>query len=415
MTGKTEEKLPISDRCFDFYLDIGRTILVFFMAYLVFKGRQFMKFEIPTQELNYLINKMQNVVSMKPTTPILANFLLEARSNELVLTATDLNVSVRCNTEINVSEEGATTLPARRFAQLVRELPAANVEISTNALETTTVASGTSLFKINGMKTEGYPQWPDLMGSRSIKIPQKELKRLLSCTAFAVSKDDTRYVLTGVLMHIGNGQATFLGTDGRRLARAHCKIETGPEEECQAVIPIKAVDEIIKSLLEEGDAIISLLPDKVAVCINQTILVAKLLTGDYPDFVRLIPEHSPIQLVLHKEELTSLLRQVSLFTTDQTHAARFIFEKGELKLEANTHEFGEGSVGMPVNYQGSKLEICFNPGYFLDILRHCKEEVVTLNLIDCFNPGIVTDGEPVQSLLEATPLFLIMPMRLSAD
>jgi DNA polymerase-3 subunit beta len=374
-----------------------------------------MKFEIPTQELNFLINKMQNVVSLKPTTPILANFLLEAKSDELVLTATDLNVSIRCNTEVKVTEPGATTLPARRFAQLVRELPTANVEISTNTKEMTTVISGSSLFKINGMNTQGFPLWPNLSGARSFKIPQKELKQLLSCTAFAVSKDDTRFILTGIQMQIQNGRMTFIGTDGRRLARAHCQVELNEEENCQALVPLKAVDEIIKSLLDEGDAIIHILPDKIAVEVNQTLLIAKQLSGDYPNFVRLIPEQSPIQLVLHKEELTSLLRQVSLCTKDQSHAARFIFEDGELKLEAATAEFGEGNVGMPVNYQGSKLEVCFNPGYFLDILRHCKKEVVTLNLVDCYNPGIVTDGEPISWLLEASPLFLIMPMRLSAD
>lgn len=374
-----------------------------------------MKFMISTQELNYLISKIQNIVPQKPTVPILNNFLIEAGNDELVLTATDLAVSIRCNTEVKIIEEGATTLPARRLAQLVRELTTANVEISSNSHETTTLIAGTSRFKVNGMSKKEYPDLPDLTNAQAFKISQKELKNLLYRTAFAVSKEDNRYVLTGVLMHIANGVATFTGTDGKRLARTHAKVECDPGCNTQAIIPLKAVDEILKNLYEEGEAKISLMADKIAVEANQTLIIAKLLTGDYPDINRVIPENPSIILTLHREELTALLRQVSLFTIDQHHSARFTFADGELKLSANTNTFGEGNVGMPVNYQGDKLEIAFNPGYFLDILRHCTEEVVTIGLTDPYNPGMLTDGEPPENLNQATPLFIIMPMRLSED
>ena len=361
-----------------------------------------MKFMISTQELNYLINKIQNIVPQKPTVPILTNFLIEASNDELVLTATDLAVSIRCNTEVNIIEEGATTLPARRFAQLIRELTTPNVEVSSNAHETTTLIAGTSRFKVNGMSKQEYPDLPDLGAALCFSISQKELKDLLYRTAFAVSKEDNRYVLTGVLCHISNGTATFAGTDGKRLARTHAKVDIDPSIQYQAIIPLKAVDEILKNLVDEGDAKISLMPDKVAIEANQTLIIAKLLTGDYPDISRVIPESSSIIVTLHREELIALLRQVSLFTVDQHHSARFTFTVGELKLAANTNTFGEGNVGMPVNYQGDKLEIAFNPGYFLDILRHCKEEIVTMGLTDPYNPGLLTDGEPPANLSRAS-------------
>lgn len=374
-----------------------------------------MKFMISTQELNYLINKIQNVVPQKPTVPILGNFLIEAGNDELVLTATDLAVSIRCNTEAKIVEEGATTLPAKRFAQLVRELTTVNVEVSSNSHETTTLIAGTSRFKVNGMNKKDYPDLPDLTAAHAFKIPQKMLKDLLYRTSFAVSKEDNRYVLTGVFMLIANGTLTFAGTDGKRLARTHTAIEIDPSAFNQAIIPLKAVDEILKNLLDEGEAKISLMSDKIAVDANQTLVIAKLLTGDYPDINRIIPESPSIIVTLHREELTSLLRQVILFTTDMHHSARFTFSNGELKLAANTNVFGEGNVGMPVNYQGPTLEIAFNPAYFLDILRHCKEETVTLGMTDAYNPGMLTDGEPPAILNQATPLFIIMPMRLSED
>jgi DNA polymerase III subunit beta len=374
-----------------------------------------MKFVISTKELNYLISKIQNIIPQKPTIPILTNLLIEASNDELIITATDLIVGIRCNTEVQILEEGATTIPARRLAQLVRELTNPNVEISTNAHEIMTLVAGTSRFKLNGMSKDVFPSLPDISHTQSFQIKQKELKDLLYRTSFAVSKEDNRYVLTGVLMHIANSRVVIAGTDGKRLARAHASIDTPPTITCQAVIPLKAVDEILKNLTDDGDAKISLMGDKIAVESNQTLLLTKLLSGDYPEIQRVIPEKSEIIIFLHREELMALLRQISLFTADHNHSVRFTFANGELKLTANTMEVGEGDVGMPVNYQGPKLEIAFNPGFFIDILRHCKEEIVTLGLTDAYNPGMITDGESSFDLSEASPLFIIMPMRLSED
>ncbi len=374
-----------------------------------------MKFVISTQELNYLISKILNVVAQKPTIPILSNFLLEAYNDELILTATDLTVGIRCHTEAKILEEGATTLPAKRLAQLIRELTAVNVEVSTNSNEVTTIVAGTSRFKLNGMSKSEYPALPDLSQAQTFNMKQAELKDLLYRTSFAVSKEDNRYVLTGVLMQIANGTATFVGTDGKRLARSHGPIDIASSFTGQSIIPLKAVDEILKNLSDEGDVKISLMSDKIAVEANQIRLLTKLLAGDYPDVNRVIPERSDIIVSLHREELSSLLRQISLFTADHNHSVRFTFSQGELKLTANTMDIGEGNVTMPVNYQGSKLEIAFNPGFFIDILRHCKSETVTMGLTDAYNPGIITDGDQLSAPLQASPLFVIMPMRLSED
>jgi DNA polymerase-3 subunit beta len=297
----------------------------------------------------------------------------------------------------------------------VRELTTVNLEISTNSNEITTVIAGSSRFKLNGMSKADYPSLPDLSQANSFEMKQSELKDLLYRTSFAVSKEDNRYVLTGVFMHIANSWVTFIGTDGKRLARARHPIAVDPTFIGQAIIPIKAVDEIFKNLSEEVDVKISLMADKVAVEANQMRILTKLLSGDYPDVNRVIPEKSEIIVTLHREELSSLLRQISLFTADHNHSVRFTFAAGELKLTANTMDVGEGDVSMPVNYDGPKLEIAFNPGFFIDILRHCKGETVIMGLTDAYNPGIITDSENLINPLETSPLFVIMPMRLSED
>lgn len=375
-----------------------------------------MKFVISTQEFNYLISKCLNVVSQKATIPILSNLLIEASNNELIITATDLTVGIRCFTEAKILEEGATTLPAKKLAQLVRELTAVNVEVTTNANEVTEIVADSSKFKLNGMDKSEFPNLPDLSGAVNFTIRQADLKDMLYRTAFAVSREDNRYVLTGVYMHIADGHASFAGTDGKRLARAYLPVAIDKSFTGNFIIPLKAVEEIFKCLSDDGDAKIYLMNDKIAIDASNTIIITKLLSGDYPDIKRIIPEKTENIVSLHREELMVLLRQVSLFTTEDNHSVRFTFSEGELRLTANTMEIGEGKVGMPANYRGPKLEIAFNPSFFLDILRHSRGETVTMGVTDAYNPGLITDKEVGTSFSsEASPLFVLMPMRLNEE
>lgn len=365
-----------------------------------------MKFVISKEELLDLIGTIQNVVAQKATIPILSNVLVEAANDELIFTATDLTVGIRCFTDAKILKEGATTLPARRFFQLVRELPAVNIEITSNGQDIAQIVAGASRFKLHGMNRQEFPALPNLSGAAQFKIPQQLLKEMFFRTAFAVSREDNRYVLTGVLMRIANGTATFVGTDGKRLAKAHTSIAIDPTFSGQYILPLKAVEEVLKSIDEkEEDATIYLMADKVALEVNHIIIITKLLSGDYPNVEKVIPKTNPIKVSLHREELISLLRQVILFTNETSNSVRFTFTQGELTLTANTIDIGEGKVSMPANYSGSKLEIAFNPSFFLDILKHSKDETVSLGLTDAYNPGVITDSSQA--------LFVIMPMRLN--
>jgi len=370
-----------------------------------------MKFIISLPELNKLLGKIQNIVPQKATIPILSNVLLEATGGDLILTATDLTVGIRCFCEAKILEEGATTLPARRLAQLTRELVTPHVEVTTNEHHVTEVTAGCSRFKLLGMDKSEFPSLPELSETTQFTLPQSDLKEMLFRTSFAVSREDNRYVLTGVFLKIENGKATFIGTDGKRLARNELGLSLDPSWKGEYIVPLKAVEEMSKSLSEEGDATIYLMQDKIAVEANQSILITKLLSGAYPDINRIIPESLDTHLSLHREELITLLRQVSLFTSDQNQSVRFSFSNGELKLSANTSDVGEGHVSMPVNYQGDKLDIAFNPHYFLDVLRHTTEETLDLGIIDAFNPVVIKEECEDQ---EDDSLCLIMPMRLDS-
>lgn len=357
-------------------------------------------------QLVALIGKIQSAIPAKPVVPILSNLLLEAKDGQLVLSATDLTVSVKAFTEAKVIEEGSITLSAKRFFQLVRELTTPQIELEVDPSNIVHVRAGTSIFKLHGINPEEFPSFPDFSQSPSITIHAPTLKELFTRTSFAVAKEDSRHMLNGILLHLMKDKLTLIGTDGKRLAKINA--ELNPQDtQGQYIVPIKAIEEMIRSLDEECEAKFYLAQDKIALETPSVIVMTKLLSGEYPDVSRVIPNKANITLHLHREELITLLRQVALFTSETNHSVHFVFTDGELELSVISSEVGEGKVCMPVDYSGPRFEIAFNPNFFIDILKHCKDETVTFGITDSFNPGMITD--------QTTALFVIMPMRLNQN
>jgi DNA polymerase-3 subunit beta len=365
-----------------------------------------MKVIISRLELIALIGKIQNIVPSKPTIPILGNVLIEATCDQLIISATDLTVSMRVYAEAKVLEEGSIALPARKFFLLIRELTAPQVEIHMISPEIATINAGSSHFKCHGMHKSEFPALPDLSEGMQFSIAPASLKELLSRSAFAAARDDSRQVLNGILLENTQQMATFIGTDGKRLAKIHSPVNLSSEFNGSHIVPLKAVDEMIRILdsKEEEPVKVTLMADKIALELKSTTLISKLLSGQFPDVSRIIPQRKEKAISLHREELMTLLRQVSLFTSENSSSVRFSFTTGELHLSAMSGEIGEGKAQMPVNYAGEKLEIAFNPTNFLDVLRHSKDETVQFSVTDSYNPGLITDSTTAQ--------FVIMPMRL---
>jgi DNA polymerase III subunit beta len=365
-----------------------------------------MKVVLSKADLILLCSKLQSIVANKPAIPILSNVLIEATHDQLILSATDLTTSMRSYCEAKVIEEGALALPARRFFQLIRELTTSQVKISAPSSDFAEIIAGSSTFKIHGMHKNEFPSLPDLVGALQVSLSSTLLKELLTRCSFSVSREESRYFLNGILLQIANQTATFIGTDGKRLGKTWTSVSTDPSFQGAYIVPLKAVEEMVKMLDgSDKEAILSLTHDKIFLEHNNSLLITKLLAGQYPDVERAIPSNATLSLTLHREELMALLRQVSLFTTETSASVRFIFTTGQLHLNATSSEIGEGNVTMPVDYAGEKLEIAFNPHYFLDILRHSKEETVRFSFIDSYNPGLISDS--------TSSLFVIMPMRLS--
>lgn len=365
-----------------------------------------MKATVSRKQLVELIGRIQSVVALKPAIPALGNLLIEAVNDELIISVTDLTISMRIYMDATVDAEGAIALPARRSFQLLREITTSDLTIECGAAEIAHIHAGSSQFKLNGMHKSECPAFPDLEEGTALNFASKDLREMLTKTSFACARDDSRHVLNGLLMEIGNNALTFVGTDGKRLAKIHTALPDIGAFTAKMILPLKAVEEMMKILDLDEEAKLTIFTDRISLEVGPATLITKLIAGEFPDIERVIPATDQMtKVVIHREELMTLLRQTALFTSEEVNSVRFHFSEGELELYAASGEIGEGKVGMPVDYHGAKMEVAFNPHVLLNILRHLSGETFSFGLIDAYNPGLLTD--------KSTALFVVMPMRLN--
>ena len=248
-----------------------------------------MKFSVSKEKLLQGLQTVQNVVSARTTLPILSNVLLQAGEGEIKLTTTDLDVGVRGTVEATVEKTGSTTLPARRLFSIVRELPNNDISIEIDSKNVAAIRSGPSFFKILGLPEEEFPPLPKFENAKVFNIPQKDLKEGLKKTSYAISTDETRYVLNGILCSFKDNKLTLVATDGRRLALVDLEMEFPRSQEVDIIIPTKAVTELQRLLGEEGELKMTVGDNQVAFDVNGTFLVSKLIEGNYPNYRQVIP------------------------------------------------------------------------------------------------------------------------------
>ncbi|MEI6323371.1 MAG: DNA polymerase III subunit beta [bacterium] len=369
-----------------------------------------MKFTVTKQALLDGLQRIQNIVSNRVTLPVLSNVLLETTESGLQLTATDMEASVRTETPANVERPGSTTIPARRLLSIIRELPAEEIQIDTDAKNITSIRSGPSFFKIYGLSKDEYPTFPSLDEKRGFSMKQSELKEGLRKTSYAISLDETRYVLNGILFSFRDGRLTLVATDGRRLAL--CDAELGeikyPEgHERDFIVPTKAIGELQRLLTDDKDVRLHVGDNLVAFDLGTTVLATKLVDGTYPNYRQVIPGEAKERVTLERETLLQSVRRVSLLSSDKSGSVRLNFSKNTLDITSNTPEVGEAKESVTVNYKGRDLSIAFNPEFLIDPLKNLPDDTIALELIDEMSPGVIKINSAQRFL------YVLMPMRVS--
>jgi DNA polymerase-3 subunit beta len=304
-----------------------------------------------------------------------------------------------------VKKEGKTTLPAKRLVSIIRELPAAEVEVSVDGKDVASITCGPSFFKIIGLPHGEFPPLPDFGEATEYKVPEKVLADSLRRTSYAISSDETRYVLNGIYTSFKEGKLSFVATDGRRLAMVENDLEFPASHETDFIIPTKAVQEIQRLLSGEGDAIINLTESQISFRIGNSLVVSKLIEGNYPNYRQVIPGERKERIPMNREAFLETVRRVSLLSSEKSNSVKLVLAEGNLDITANSPDIGEASESMPVNYAGVDLAIAFNPDFLMAPLRNLDDEEVQLDLIDEMSPGVIRGS--------GSFLYVLMPMRVT--
>ncbi|MCX6977779.1 MAG: DNA polymerase III subunit beta [Verrucomicrobia bacterium] len=364
-----------------------------------------MKFSVSKEKLLAGLQSVQNVVSTRTTLPILSNVLLRSSNGQLRLTTTDLDYGVTDVITVQSEKDGSTTLPVRRLASIIRELPGAEVQIEVDSKHATSIRSGPSFFKINGLSEEEFPALPKFAEAKRYTLRQKDLRDALKKTSYAISSDDTRYVLNGIFFSFKDERLTMVATDGRRLALVHVEVEFPKSDELDVIVPTKCVNELGRLIGNEGDVQIVIGDNQIAFEIGDKLIISKMVEGNYPNYQQVIPGDAKERITLERESFLNAVHRVSLLNTDKSGSVKLTFTKNNLEIASSANGVGESNESIAVAYKGRDLSIAFNPEFLQAPLRALTEDEIFLDLIDEMSPGVIKIPTPF--------LYVLMPMRIS--
>ena len=364
-----------------------------------------MKITVPVSDLLDGLRKVLNVVSARATIPILGNVLLHAEDGVLSLSTTDLEVSITTRMNVEIEGGGEITLPAKTFGNIIGKLPTGQpVVLDTDETLTTTISCGAARFKIMGMGSAEFPKDGDFQETLKLTLPKIEFGKTLKKIAYSASTDQTRYILNGILLSIKDGNFTSVATDGRRLALVEKILDPGEAPiDGDAVLPIKAVNELQKILEGEGDVVIRISDSRASFEMDNSVITTKLVEGNYPNYRQVIPASFDNSTMIPREVFAEVLDRVSVVLADSGASVKFKLDGNNLELSASSSEIGEASEPMLVSYDGNPLTISFNPGYLKAPLRFLDCDELTMRFNDQFKPVVILGDEGF--------LYVIMPMR----
>jgi len=338
--------------------------------------------------------------------PILANILLSARSDELALTATDLEVELVAKAKVSLQQGGEITIPGRKFLDIVRALPeGAAVTVSVEG-ERATVRSGKSRFTLATLPASDFPTVEDIKALQSLNLPQPALKLLLDKTHFSMAQQDVRYYLNGMLLEIADKVLRTVATDGHRLAYCESELETAASTNQQVIVPRKGVLELQRLLGGEGNVELAVGSNHIRVQIGDIRFTSKLIDGRFPEYSRVIPANPPKLVRADRDVLRSALQRAAILSNEKYRGIRLAVKANSLILQSHNPEQEEAEEELEVAYSGDEVEIGFNVNYLLDALAAVEAGEIQLGLTDANNSCLVT-SPTVQSAK-----YVVMPMRL---
>ena len=397
-----------------------------------------MEFVVQKGEMLRELQYVQGVVEKKTTVPILSNLLLETTGNTLVITGTDLDVTIRCSCPAAVKVAGSVTVSARKLFNIVRLLPDSEIHFKMSGgdewvaitcqryplvparhLEMDFKMSGgdewvaitcqRSRFKVASLSKENFPDVPQVDSER-LELPAASVRFMISRCIFAITQEESRFALNGALMILRPNQMMFVATDGHRLALVSATTEIpGVEGEMKNLVPKKTLVELVK-LAASGYDTIQFAKDSnhLLFQVGERILISRMLSGQFPNYEMVIPKDNDRDVKIDTVELSDTLKRVAIMADEQSRAIKLNLSEGQLDVSSNNADLGEAKASLPVEFEGETLSICFNAGYLLEFLSVLDSEKVTLQLRDGETQGLFSPADDEEYSYQ----YVVMPMQL---
>lgn len=368
-----------------------------------------MRFTISREKLQEGLNAVSASVPTKTTLPVLANILVETTDRGIRLSGTDLDIAVSTEVAADVDDHGAITIPAKRLSDLAKELPPAPVKIAASGEQRINLECGRSRFKLLGLPRDEFPTFPTIRFNESWKIKSKDLHKLISATSFAVSTEESRPILNGVLWELRPEEMRMVATNGHRLAKMETPIEASDAPASDIIVPPKALEQVRRLFPAEEELEVATGDNHIGFRSPFTSIFTRIIEGPYPPYEQVIPRDNDKYAIVDKASLISALRRMSVMASDQTHRIKLSFNSGMLKFSVTTPDLGEAQDELQVRFTGDPLDIGFNANYLLEILRYLPTEEIRMTFKA---PERAATIEPEGWSDPATYMCLVMPLRL---
>ena len=358
------------------------------------------------------LGHVQSVVERRGTVPVLGNIKLEASGGSLTLTGTDMDVALTEKASCDAKTQGAVTVPAHTFYDIVRKLPeGADVDIAEKDGSRVVIKCGQSKFNLATLPVDEFPTMHEGEFSHEFTIATAECMSLIDKPAYAMSTEETRYYLNGIYLHAATSEGTdvlrTVATDGHRLARTEVSLPSGAKDMPGVIIPRKTIHELRKVIEGgEGDVSISLSESKIRFVYEGAVLTSKLIDGNFPDYQRVIPEGNDKMMEVECKQFSQAVDRVSIITSERSRAVKLSLDANKLVFTATSNEQGTATEEIKVSYSSDTMEIGFNSRYMLDMMQQIEGDTAQLFFNDAASPGLVKDTS------DSGSLYVIMPMRV---
>lgn len=367
-----------------------------------------MKLTCAKDELAEKLQVAGRGVSTRTTVQILAGILLRAEGGRLSLSATDMEISLRIALDAQVEGEGSVVVPGRLLVDIVRLLPAGEVTISHRAEEgVVELVCGSASYRLHTYAAEDFPRLPEIDDENAFTVDREAFVDTIARVSRSASRDESRPVLTGVLVRFEGDKLVMAATDSYRLSVKETGLSDGPGREVEAIVPARALAELARIAQGgEGGAIqVGVQENQIVFGADDVWLTARRIDGQFPNYKQLLPETFEAEVTMPREEFLDVVRRTSVLAQRKS-PLRLRFEDGELTVSAQTQDVGEAHESLPISYSGDAIEIGFNAEFLRDGLESVTDDSVRLKLISPLRPGLI-HGESDDFL------YLIMPIRLA--